>query len=64
MHTRRASSDHAKEKPVIHDPNYLVSCGAWRVLTAHRLEFPGLCHPVAWALASATSATIAVIGSA
>jgi ABC-type transport system substrate-binding protein len=62
--SRSIAGSHGKEKPVIHDPNHLVSCRSWRALAAHRLEFPGLCDPVAWALASAAAATIAVIGSA
>jgi hypothetical protein len=55
---------HGKEKTVVHDPNHLVFCGSWHALAAHRLEFPGLCHTVAWALEPIATTTIAVIRSA
>jgi hypothetical protein len=53
-----------REKPLIDDPDHLVLSGTWRAFAARRLEFPGLRHTMAWALASIATATIAIIGRA
>jgi hypothetical protein len=48
------------EKIIVHAPDPRVVLWGMAALTAHCLEFPGLCRTVAWAQASAAATTIAI----